>query len=664
VGLYCFLFAALALARASLPLLATEAEGWNRWERSSAVLVLGFCILVGANWALALVHALTAAGLWTCTGLFLGLAFWLFRRHGWPRWRRPDVDPLAVWTGLVLLAGAAYLVLRGSLAMIAEFDAVSYHLPKAVEILKSGTIPFVNAGDYRIPYFPWNYELLLADTLILTGGDRHAYLIGFLGTLALGVNAYGLLRQAWREATALEALLGVLFLAATPVLLMHADAFKNDVLFCFFLLAFFHWAAVWSLRGSRGSFILLVLCVGLCFGTKSSALFLGPILLGLAWWHRDRFRPQALGGTGKALQAAAAILLAALLLGGGWPLLNLRWCGHLLGDFATVGGAPGYEAMAAPRYIGFGNWWKFPILLFSRPFSSNPDGVWLFWEHRYWFWPAYRSMYGHFGWLCTALLALLPFGIRLHRRQPGEEGRFRILVTVFAVAFAFLFMPQRYRVDGMFCGFPRYLLFIPVLVALWGLLPFLGWLRGRGWKAGSACAGLGLSAYFLVTAVDYFVHDQTKPLEAVAQLLDRPGYRMAGGAAKGVDRAAGPGDVIAFDSGFGGMVYPLYGRGFTRRVAYLRVAEGQPVSIPAEAKWVVTDRAWNVGWSHPGVTSAGDFWLPIRPAATREDLTLFNQLAKDPDFALVYHNAARNEAVFLRRRYLAEVEAAAPKGRD
>ncbi|MGH7703673.1 MAG: hypothetical protein ACREMO_11295 [Gemmatimonadales bacterium] len=52
-----------------------------------------------------------------------------------------------IWTLLVLSGGAFYVVLRGSTAFITEFDAMSYHLPKAVVMLKSGTIPFVNAGD-------------------------------------------------------------------------------------------------------------------------------------------------------------------------------------------------------------------------------------------------------------------------------------------------------------------------------------------------------------------------------------------------------------------------------------------------------------------------------------------------------------------------------------
>jgi hypothetical protein len=118
----------------------------------------------------------------------------------------------------------------------------------------------------------------------------------------------------------------------------------------------------------------------------------------------------------------------------------------------------------------------------------------------------------------------------------------------------------------------------------------------------------------------------------------------------GLDRVAGPADAIAFDSGFGGMVYPLYGAKYTRPLCYLWPAAGI-VAIPPETQWVVIDRSWNVGWSHPGVTHTGDFWLPFKRAVSPEDLALYNQMVRDPAFVLVYNNTVSNQFVFQRQAH-------------
>jgi hypothetical protein len=315
-----------------------------------------------------------------------------------------------------------------------------------------------------------------------------------------------------------------------------------------------------------------------------------------------------------------------------------------------VGGVPGYQSNAVPVYQGWNNLWAFPLLAVLRPFSSRPNEVWVFWKHQYWWWPAYHPIYSHFGWLCSALLLALPAGVLRHLRRPGAGGAFRLTFTWITLAFVVLSLPQRYRVDGMFCGFPRYLLCLPVLVALWTLLPGLVWLREAGWRKLGGAAGLCLVGYFLAQSWLCFEYDDTKPFSMVMEFMAKPDARPGGQMAFAFDRVAGPADPVAFDSGFGGMSYPLYGAGFTRPVTYLRPAPGT-VAIPPEALWVVVDRSWNVGWSHPGVTDTSQFGLPIRRAPSSEDLAVYQQLAKDPRFALVYADPAVNQFVFQRRQH-------------
>jgi hypothetical protein len=372
------------------------------------------------------------------------------------------------------------------------------------------------------------------------------------------------------------------------------------------------------------------------------------VLVVLAWRHRSTLAPRNLR---EGLTYLGVFAVLAVLAGASWPLLNKLWCGHFLGDTARVGGMDGYLANAVPRYNGFGNLWKFPFLALIRPFSRNPLAVWSFWEHRYLWWPSLHPIYGHFGWLCSAILCVLPVGVLAHRKAP-EGARYRILLTASVLAFFLLSLPQRYRVDGMFCGFPRYLLCLPAIVGLWTVVPAAAHLRDQGRKHVLALVGVALAAYFLGQSWIYLLHDTSKPVEFVLEVAANPDARPDGGASFVLDRLAGPKDAIALDSGFGGMAYPLYGRNLTRPVYYLGTDPSR-ARIPDAVRWVVIDRAWNVGWSHPGVTTTADFFKPFGRAPTEEDAILFLRLSKDPAFKLAYLDKETDQAIFVRRSTLA-----------
>lgn len=651
MGFICFLGTALFLAAMLRPFpRGEEHESLSEWI--GTVLLIGLAIIIGTDWALACFRAISAGSLWICTAVYaIGGSILLVRRR---RISCPSREPLALSLieclvlGLFCLA-IAYVAIRGSLIWVAEYDALTYHFPKAVEIIRAHGIPHIPSGDFRVAYFPWNYELLLADGLLLTPGEGLSHLMALLPAMGFGAYALATFRRAWPEASRLDALVGCLIVCATPIFILQSGDYKNDLLFTFFLLGFFHWMARWCESGRESEFGWAFLSLALCFGTKATALFVLPVGLFLVWRFRARFTFHAWGGLRRSLFLLAGVTVILLLMGACWPLLNSFWCGHLLGDTAMVGGMPGYEANAVPRYIGFSNLWKFPLLAILRPFSSNSSGVWVFWRHEYWWWPSYHPIYGHFGWLCSVLLLLVPFGVFLHRKSTKDgSAAYRIILSTSILAYAFLSMPQRYRVDGMFCGFPRALLCLPLLVTLWTSLPLMSWLRAR--RQGLLCLALGIGAagYFSAQSYFYFKNDVTKPFDLVLADLSGTGQRQVNNIEDILDRVAGPYDPVAFDSGFGGMVYRLYGERLTRPVTFLRPSP-RGVVIPSEVKWVVIDRAWNVGWSHPGVKDTGQFWLPIQRAPTTEDGALFGQLMKDPGFVLVYISNADDQAVFQRR---------------
>lgn len=622
-------------------------------ERAGATVLLGFLILVGTSWGLALAGHLDGRALWACTGALLlgggGGLFQHLRRTGAPR--LPDtIHPMTAGVLACLGLATLYIIVRGSLVPPLEFDALSYHLPKAVEIMRAGRIPHIPSGDFRIAYFPWNYEILLADGLILAHGDQQSYWIGLLATAGFGCFVYAALRRAWPRATSADAWLGLLFVVAAPVIILHAGANKNDMLFAFFLMAGIHWTTCWTQDGGAREGVLALAALALAFGTKSTVLFFLPVAGIIAWRERARWLSwRRAGARAWALGLVAAALLVALS-GAAWPLLNLAWCGKPLGDMGWVGGVSGFQSNAVPNYTGFSNLWRFPLLLLLRPFSSHANGVWVFWKHQYWYWPAYNGIYSHFGWLCSVLVALVPLGVHRHLAEREEGGAYRRTLTWIILGFSALSLPQGYRVDGMFCTFPRYLMSLPLLVALWALLPGLLLLKGRGRGLPAWGLALALMATFAGQCGLAFLHDGSKPLSLVGARLQTPDYMPDLGVETALDKVAGPEDPIAFDSGYGAFVYPLYGARLSRPLVYLaRGPEG--VRIPPGAKWVVIDRKWNVGWSHPGARTTADFFLPIQRGASQEDLELAMRLAKDPDYVLVYNAPADDQWVFLARRF-------------
>ena len=665
-----FLGATLVLALAIRSRFEPEATRNDFGKRFAVLLLLWFAILVGLNWLLVLSHLLTVTSLRfgaIACAVSGGLIMLRHRRQDPEHGSISAFDqissgfekacgqlkkqpPLMHAVLSVVALSLLYVLVRGLIlgGSVNEFDAISYHLPKAVEVSRAQTIPHLVCGDFRLAYFPWNYELLLADGLLLSQGDGFIFLVPLMAYLGFAGSTYALFRKAWPETSSVDISLGVLLVLSTPILILHITANKNDLLVVFLQMEFLLWSTLWYLNRDQRSLLLSIISLAMLFGTKVSALFLGPFLLVMLWRRRACFTLEALGGPKKALTQVGIVIFIVLALGAAWPLLNLAWTGKIFGNIATAGGIDSFEANVGPRYNGFSNLWRFPVLVFLKPFSSNDLSVWVPWEHRYWFWPTYRLIYGHFGWLCTVLLALLPAGLFYHLRKQREAASFRMLITIGMVAFVAFTLPVNYRVDGLFHGSARYILCIPVLVVLWTGLPLLSWVKENGRHLIHGVLAVGALAYFSGQSWVYFEKDETRPFEMVLEALSPPPQPNLRTVAEALDFMAGPKDSVALDGGYGALFYPIYGARLERPVCFLRPNPGT-VAIPDHVKWVLIDRSFNVGWSHPGVTSVADFWLPIKPRPTEEDMAVFRQLSKDPGWRMVCLIPTRNEAIFLRQ---------------
>jgi hypothetical protein len=207
---------------------------------------------------------------------------------------------------------------------------------------------------------------------------------------------------------------------------------------------------------------------------------------------------------------------------------------------------------------------------------------------------------------------------------------------------------------GSFDTYARYVTFVLPAVAAWTISPILLEMErrsrtGAAW-AGAAIAGgaaaLGAWSFFV-----FGLHDAYAPFQYVAYMVEHPENRVPyvrrNRAGTAFDVLASPQDTCAFDAGFDTWVYPAYGPGWTRRVEYLRPAEGN-VAIPEDADWVAVDRSWNVFFGHPRFVDMGKAFFLGRGRPSDADLRVYRQLSSDPRFELVYDDRSQNQALFRR----------------
>jgi hypothetical protein len=627
------------------------------FEKLAAATLLGFAVVVGLSWALALVGALRPVPL--AGGMILvavaGLAGLRSLRRGsgsptasplpaeleWPSTSALALllAPLAMWMGFALW--------RGYLLPPLNHDALAYHLTKAALIAREGAYRYFAAPDFRIPTFVSNYELLLADVLVLAGSDQ---VTEWISTLAFGffiVASAGLSERWWGRGR--HQLAVVLVAAGIPLALLHSAAHKNDLLVTAFVLCAILWTARWVTSRGSTALTLAVVSTALACGTKSHCLALAAAVgvaltarLVIDWRHGQRPRPKAV--------ALFAVLcaLAVPLLGGAPHAFNLVATGSPLG-----------LVVAKPELRGgWGDWyhlWVVPYMILAAPFSARSDAVWNPWDGRYWLWPRYELFTSNYGWLVTLLVLLLPFVVwrYRHRWAAGGQGRERLVGSALGLATLLLILPFRdARPIGFFSGYTRYLLFIPSLVAAGTVAPFLRELEERRKRLAAFGLMIGLALVMAGNAFVYGSRDGFAPPGYLVWMMDHPGSREIAfrpiRAANIVDRHAGPKDHIAVAGGFESWSYPAFGADLGRRITFLP-EQFSPSAIGDDVDWVIVDYAWTRIFGHPdfknlGMTDQYIFRGPPHP----EEMALLRGLAADRRFQLVWRDEHINQAIFAR----------------
>ena len=608
--------------------------------------LVGISGWLSINWILALTHTLTAPPLWTCVCvLVIAAAAIIVRRAALLAGKQIPNElakallflvPLALWI--------AYILWRGLVLPVASHDALAYHMPKAVLLERAGGYEYFSAQDPRIPGFGFNYELLLADLLILGKTDAYTEWVGTLSYLLLLLAAAALAERWWRSRP-LPTIAAVIATASAPVLLLHSGAHKNDVLVAFLGLCALLWGGRWVVQGGRIPMMLVILALGVGFGTKTTiaafGLALAPFLLYRCY---SSMRAGAMSIRDLGLAGACAAL--TIVLGGGF---------YMVVNYLHMADAPAGMNMTRTAgqalIITYGDWsnlWQVPYLLLTVPFSSTPQGVWVPWRNEHWFWPHYEIYFSHYGRLTTLLVLAAPF-IVWRFRTTSETGRRReravtVAASLLAVA---IMLPTVFRPVGFFGAFPRYFAFIVPVIASLTLPPLVGAVSRRL----AYVILTALAAVFCLEAVVYAENDRFAPLEYALWASEHPGTRYiyfnpyrAGSI---VDRLAAPEDKIAVDGAYDTWVYPAFGINRTRPVVFLPQG-ATPDQIPSDAKWVMIDRSWDKIWSNPNLTNLGQMKYIGTGTPTADDVRLSNALRRDRRFKLAFENPGTNQAVFER----------------
>jgi hypothetical protein len=268
-----------------------------------------------------------------------------------------------------------------------------------------------------------------------------------------------------------------------------------------------------------------------------------------------------------------------------------------------------------------------------------------------WFWPRFEPFYSDFGAAWSVLLPVFPVGALVLWRQRRGAPPERLAATLFLCAVAALTLPTRYRVDGTLNSFPRYLMFLPLVMADVALVPLvvLASERFRGAVTRALIVVFGALSIWNQTRVGG--QDLFAPVAYLKHIIRTPDFRdpaFEGRASVAVDYFVGPRDRVAIDGDFGAWIYPAYGRGLTRQVEVLPYDDAARLEGARRADWVAIDRYWSICWGAPDFQDM--MHIRIRKGApTPRDVTVLAALDRDPQFKLVWSEPSMGQFLYKRR---------------
>lgn len=614
-------------------------------ERACAAALLALAFGVATSWALAFAGLLGRTWLVAAAVPFFAAGVPALRRAARSTSLQQTLRiPGVWWAPLCALAlvgvWTAFVLWRGTILPPYNGDALSYQMPRAAIFVQEGRFAVPQTPEGRLASWPCDYELLLADAIALVGDDSLCGWVSTASFVAFLLFGAALLARWWGSGP--HVVVGTVLIASTPMAIIHSGAHKNDLLACALTLAVGLFVEPWVRRGSVRSLGLALVAALLALGLKLLGLVvcavLAPLVLFGVWRHRATLR---VGGRAWVLAIAGAVASFALL-----------------GNVVYVVNLVRFHVLALPpeqKGAGWGAWehlWMYPYLAIVGPLTPHPNWIWIPWRHTSWWLPENDIFFAGFGPAFSVIALLVPLGFVLWRRE-GNAGA-RGLTSLYLLAAAVLVLPVRVLPTGFVLGAGRFIAFLLPVGCGWVVSPLLRALERRVARPGLVT---GVASALVAGAFAWFgwvcgVQDIACPWGWVVYRMDHPEDRTPHSqrfrAASALDAVAGPTDHVAADVALDSWIYQAYGAKLTRTVTYLPRTEG-PVPIPADAQWVVVDRAWNVLFGHPDFTdcSRWDLFGHGRPDA--DDLKVLQQLKADPAWELVSAKPGMNQAVFRRR---------------
>ena len=609
-------------------------------ERVVSAATAALALWIGTLWLVSLAGLLTPAILAgrNIVVTASAAALWIARFRARDGRQRRSI-PRATIVLVPLIVWIFFSLWRGWVVPPLSHDALSYHLPKSVLYARSERYDPLPEFPARARNLPVNYELLIADVIVMAGDDQVTEWPSILFYLFYCAGAAALARRWW-GAGANADLAVVMIAGAVPVALLHTGAHKNDLMTAALMTFSMVWLGRFITTADLRPLILGAATLAMAAGTKPQAAVLGlsamPVVITLLIRQPRTLR--------RLFAMSAISVVFAGLLGGAY------WIADRVSERAAIS-----RSGPAGVPVSFGDWenfWQVPYVLLAAPFSSSAHALPVPWSERPWFWRRYEIYFSELGVPFALCALLLPLAIVVYRKASPETSRERLLVSVIALATLISMIPVRFRPLGMYAiSTPRYMLFLVPIVLAWTLAPFLRdrrFVTPARWRAALVVAASIFIAYAVLNASrDAFV-----PPAYVRWAALRPGTRVIpfdpNRAASIVDRLAGEDDLVAIEAADGTWLYPAFGARLTRPVQLL--TSGEPPRLHPEVKWVVIDRKFSAVWKHSqfgDLSQAGKFLT--RGASPLDRDPMFAALRANPSLRLVHYEPAAGQAVFRRR---------------
>lgn len=289
-------------------------------ERLLTAALLAWANLVVTSLLLSGVRHLGDPAWFFRTSLVLALLTWLLLRRVAPApaaaAAESQFSPRLVAAFVLTLLPIAYASGRIAATYVPNnYDSMAYHLSRAMYYLGQNNLAHFDTGNPRQIYFPFNYNLLQAFTLLYSPPLQCLNFINLAAWAVAGLAVYRLCRLSALSANA--ALIAAwLALTATQVL-AQATATTNDLPTGAGLLCTLVFLLRWRETRRTRDALLTGLGAGLTIGAKLTVIFFAPaaglVVLYLAWshWRRGETRAFLTGVRAWILPGLLAFVFAA-----------------------------------------------------------------------------------------------------------------------------------------------------------------------------------------------------------------------------------------------------------------------------------------------------------------------------------------------------------------